>query len=93
MLATLLAMTLAAASAEPLEQSGSRETSLGVTATVVRPIAIDSPSILAGGVALTIRNTAGVEVLAPGATIDQPEPGMTTVTGDRTGPIEITIVH
>lgn len=88
-----LAVLAATAPAQPLVQAGRHDTSLGVTATVVRPIEISIPSIRAEGAVVTVSNTVDVDVSAVGATVDQADPDTAIVTGDGARSMTITIIY
>lgn len=89
MLANLLTLIAATAGAEP---SGG-EAALAVTATVIRPVQVSAPAVDSNGSVVTIRNTAGIAVLAEGAALRQSELETVTVTGGRAGAVTITIVY
>ncbi len=91
MLCAIFTMLAATASFEPAREAPSA--SLGVTATVVRPVEISPPSIDSGGAVVTIRNTLDVEVLVAGASADTSDPDTTILTGDGAGPVVITLVY
>ncbi|HEU5285834.1 MAG TPA: hypothetical protein VFU20_04900 [Sphingomicrobium sp.] len=84
-------LTLIAATA--IAQASGSEAALSVTATVVRPVQISAPAVDSQGSVVTIRNTAGIEVRAEGATVRRIGPETVTVTGDGTGSMAIIIVY
>ena len=90
-LSAILTMLAATASFELPGEAASA--SLGVTATVIRPVEISSPSIRSDGAVVTLRNTIGVEVQATGATPDRSDPNATILTGDGAAAIAITLVY
>lgn len=87
--AILIILAAAIASEPPLEASAA----LGVTATVIRPVEISSPSVRSERALVTIRNVVGVEVLATGARIDTSDPGTAILTGEGAEPMDITLVY
>ena len=76
-----------------LAAAASSETSLGVTATVVRPVEIAVASTEAADGPIVLRNTAAVEVQASGASVTQADADTTLVTSDGTGAVTITLVY
>jgi len=91
MLSAILIVLAASASFALAPEAASA--SLGVTATVVRPVEIVPPSIRADSAVVTIRNTIGVEVRVTGAIADMRNPDSIVLTSDRPGPVEITIIY
>ena len=69
------------------------DASLGVTVTVVRPVAISSAIGSDGRTVTTVDNLTGVEIRAAGATVRQTETDSAIVTGDRAGRITLTITY
>ena len=87
----ILAMLAATMSFEPSPEAASA--SLGVSATVIRPVEISSPSIRSDGALVTIRNTMDVEVLVVGARADTSDPDTAVLTADGAAPMVITLVY
>jgi hypothetical protein len=75
-----------------LAATASPETSLGVTATVIRPVEIAAPTAEAKDGVILLRNTAAIEVEASGATVARPDADTVLVTSDGTGPVAITLI-
>lgn len=87
---TLLA---AISSVGTFAEAGSSETSLSVSATVVRPVDISSPVINAEGAVVIVKNAATVEMQVVGGTVTQLDQDTSIITGDRSGSMAITIVY
>src|SRR5687767_3181451 len=69
------------------------QVSLGVSATVVRPVAIALPVITAQGAVAVVSNAENVEILADGAAVTRTDADTVTITGGRSGAIAITIIY
>ncbi len=87
------ALLAATASVTAAAGADGGEASLGVSATVVRPVDIASPMITDEGAVVVVRNSSNVEILADGAVVTRADADTVTITGGRSGAMRITIIY
>lgn len=89
----LLALFAAPAGAGPWAGEHSRQVSLGVTATVIRPAEITSIATDNGPEVVTVTNSGEAEVAAEGGTLTRLEGDSWIVSQADTEPVVVTITY
>ena len=93
MASTFLVLVASAMAPALIADSHSRDASLSISATVIRPVSIASTVITADGEVITLTNTANAVVSADGGRLSELDRDTTTVTATDAGILTITVQY
>lgn len=93
MASTFLVLVASTMAPALIADANSRDATLSISATVIRPVSIVSTVSTADGAVVTLRNTANAVVSADGGRLRVLDRDTTTVTATNAGVLRVTVQY